>query len=94
MFRILRRMPFFRLLAIARTALLARHHIGRLDVSDRRRLSELVRRGPGMSRAERDELRRLLGKLEPRAFAFATADAFSPVPLPRFLGGRGARSSK
>ena len=58
--------------------------------SDRRRLSELVRRGRHMDRSERDELRGLLGKLEPRAFAAATADAFSPVPLPRRLAGRSA----
>lgn len=87
-------MPLFRLLAVARTALLAREHIRRLDAGDRRRLRELVRRGPIMTSPERDELRRLLGKLEPRAFAFATADAFSPVPIPRFLAGRRRRSSK
>ena len=88
MFRLLRRMPLFKLLAVAQTALLARRHLQRLDASDRRRLSELVRRGRGMDRAERDELRRLLGKLEPRAFAVTTARAFSPVPLPRWLAGR------
>jgi hypothetical protein len=87
MFRLLKRMPLLRLIAIANTVLLARAHVGRLKKSDRRRLGELVRRGPGLSRAEREELRRLLGKLEPRAFAFATADAFSPVPLPRRLAG-------
>jgi hypothetical protein len=91
MFRLLRRLPFFRLLAIAQTALLARRHLRRLDASDRRRLRELVRRGRGMDRAERDELRRLLGKLEPRAFAVTTANAFSPVPLPRRLAGRATR---
>jgi hypothetical protein len=36
-------------------------------------------------------LRRLLGKLEPRAFAVIAANAFSPVPLPRRLAGRPAR---
>jgi hypothetical protein len=87
MFRLLRRMPFFKLLAIAQTALLARRHLQRLDGSDRRRLAELVRRGRRLSPGERDELRRLLAKLEPRAFAFATADRFSPFPLPRRLAG-------
>ena len=91
MFRLLRRMPLFRLLAIGQTALLARRHLQRLDASDRRRLAELVRRGRGMDRAEREELRSLLGKLEPRAFAVMTADAFSPVPLPRWLLRRSAR---
>ena len=91
MFRSLRRMPFLKLLAVAQVALLARRHLQRLDAGDRHRLSELVRRGRRMDRSERDELRRLLGKLEPRAFTAATADAFSPVPLPRWLAGRPAR---
>lgn len=89
--RILRTMPFFRLLAIGKTALLARRHFQRLDASDRRRLNELVRHGRGMSPAERDELRGILGKLGPREFAFAAASAFSPLPLPRRLAGRPAR---
>jgi hypothetical protein len=88
MFRLLRRLPFFKLLAITQTVLLARRHLRRLEASDRRRLLELVRRGRRMNRAEREELRRLLGKLEPRAFALTTASRFSPVPLPRrLLGG-------
>jgi hypothetical protein len=91
MFRSLRRMPFLKLLSVAQIALLTRRHLQRLDAGDRHRLSELVRRGRRMDRSERDELRRLLGKLEPRALAAATADAFSPVPLPRRLAGRSAR---
>lgn len=87
----LRRMPVFRLLAIGQTILLARRHFQRLDANDRRRLRELVRRGRGMTPAERDELRRILAKLDSRAFAFATANAFSPVRLPRRFGGRAAR---
>jgi hypothetical protein len=90
MFRLLRRMPFFKLLAIAQTALLARRHLQRLDADDRRRLGELVRRGRRTSPAERDELRALLAKLGPREFAFAAADRFSPLPL-RWLGGRSSR---
>ena len=85
MLRLLRRMPFFRVLAIGKTVLLARRHLRRLEPADRRRLSELVRRGRRITGAERDELRRLLSRLEPRAFAFATANAFSPVPIPRWL---------
>ena len=81
-------MPIFRLLAIGKTILLARRHFQRLDASDRRRLGEFVRRGRGMSRADRDELRRILSKLGSREFAFATANAFSPVRVPRrFRGG-------
>jgi len=87
----LRRMPFFKLLAIGQAALLARRHLRLLSARDRRRLGQLVRRGPRMDGRERAELRRLLGKLEPRAFAASTADAFSPVPLPRWLAGRSGR---
>jgi hypothetical protein len=36
-----------------------------------------------MRPAERNELRTILAKLGPREFAYATADAFSPVRLPR-----------
>ena len=87
----LKRMPLFKLLAIGQTALLARRHLKRLNSRDRRRLSQLVRRGPRMDPRERKELLRLVGKLEPRAFAAQTADAFSPVPLPRWLAGKRAR---
>jgi hypothetical protein len=67
----LRRMPFLKLLAVAQTVLLARRHLLQLSGDDRRRLRELVMRGKGMNAAERDELRRLLSKLEPTAFAAA-----------------------
>jgi hypothetical protein len=83
-------MPFFRLIAVAEILFLARRHLRRLDAADRRRLWELVRRGRGMDAAERDELRRLLSKVEPRAFAAAAANAFSPIPLPRRFAGRRA----
>jgi hypothetical protein len=84
----LRAMAFFRVLAIARTVLLARRHWRRLDARDRRRLAELARRGTALNAAERDELRRILAKLEPRAFAAATVEAFSPVRIPRWLRSR------
>ena len=87
MFRLLRRMPFFKVLAFAELALFARGQFKQLEVGDRRRLGELVRRGPRMDAAERGELRRLLGKLEPRSFAAAAANAFSPVRLPRRFRG-------
>jgi hypothetical protein len=90
MLRLLRRYPFFRLLAIGQILLLARRHLQALDGDDRRRLGELVRRGRSMDAGEREELRRILSKLEPGAFAFAAADRFSPLPLRRF-GGRSAR---
>ncbi len=59
--RLLPRVPFFKLLAVAQTALLARRHYQRLNARERRRLRELVRRGHRMNRRERNELVRLLG---------------------------------
>ena len=91
MFRMFRRMPMFKWLALGQTVLLAWRHLRHLDANDRRRLREIVRRGRRMSRAERAELRGILGKLEPGAFAFTTAGRFSPVPLPRRFAGRSPR---
>jgi hypothetical protein len=88
MLKMVRAIPFFRLLAIAQTVLLVRRHVRMLDAGDRRRLAELVRRGRGMSAAEREELRGILAKLEPRTFAAAAADAFSPVHVPRWVKRR------
>jgi hypothetical protein len=88
MLKMVRAIPFFRLLAIAQTVLLVRRHVRMLDGDDRRRLAELVRRGRSMSPTEREEVRRILAKLEPRAFAAAAADAFSPVRVPRWVRRR------
>jgi hypothetical protein len=86
---LLRRLPIFRLLAIAEIALLARDHVSRLDPAERHRLVELVREGRGRGRnlppAEREELARLVAKVDPRRFAGLAADKLSPVPLPRRL---------
>lgn len=92
MVRLIRAIPFFRLLAIAQTLLLARRHLRGLERGDRHRLRELVLRGRGMSAHERQELRGLLSKLDPGAFAAATAKTWSPVPLPRWMLARLMRS--
>ena len=85
MFRAARRLPFFKVLALAEIALLARRHLQSLTPVERQRMVELVRRGRRLTPAERLELRELTAKLEPRVFAGGVADAFSPVPLPRRL---------
>jgi hypothetical protein len=86
MFRLFKRIPILRFWLIFQLVLLAWRHLRRLNAADRHRLSELLRRGRGLDDAEREELRGLLAKLEPRAFAAATADMFSPVPLRRLFG--------
>jgi hypothetical protein len=86
MFRVARRLPFFKLLAVAEVALLVRRHLARLTPAERRRLAELARKGFRTDPLEREELRAIVGKLEPAAFAAAAADAVSPIPLgPRVL---------
>jgi hypothetical protein len=82
--RPLRAIPFFRLLAIGQTVLRARRHLRGLEPQERRRLRQLVLRGTKMTPAEREELRQILGKLE-------TANAFSPVRMPRWLVTRLSR---
>jgi hypothetical protein len=88
MLRVVRRLPFFRILAIGRLALTARRHLQSLSPAERRRLAELVRHGRNLSPAERGELRTLVARLEPGAFARAAAAAFSPVGLPGRFGRR------
>jgi hypothetical protein len=85
----LRRLPVFKLLAIAEIALLAKKHYGKLTPQERHRLVELVRTGRGRSAnlapAEQKELAALVAKVEPRLFAGLAADKLSPIPLPRRL---------
>jgi hypothetical protein len=81
-FRTVRHLPFLKVLAIAQVALMVRRHLLALDPYERRRLAVLVRRGRSLDPSEREELRSLIGKMEPRAFALAAADAFSPVRIP------------
>jgi transposase len=92
MLRSVRRLPFFKILAIAQVAMLARRHLAALAPEERQRLTELVRRGHHLPPDERHELLGLVRKLEPRAFAVSAADYVSPFPLPkRILGGRRRR---
>lgn len=82
-----RRLPMFKLIALAEIALLARSHIGRLDAPERRRFLDLLRKSRGragqLAPGERDELQTLVAKMEPRRFAGIAADKLSPVPLPK-----------
>jgi hypothetical protein len=92
MFRTVRRLPLFKVIAVAQLALLAHRHLNALTPYERRRMAELARHGVKMTPAERTEFRGLASKLEPRAFAAAAADYVSPFPVPkRVLGGRRRR---
>jgi len=91
MFRTVRRLPLFKVIAILQLALLARRHIGALTPDERRRAARLIRNARNLTPAERHELIDIAGKLEPRAFAGAAADHLSPVPLPRLVTGRGSK---
>ena len=83
MFGAARRLPFLKVLAVVQLALLARRHMRALSPDERRRMGELARKGRSRTPAEKAELRDLATRLEPRAFAGAVADAFSPFPLPK-----------
>ncbi len=67
-------MFWFRILAIAQVAILARHHASLLERDERNRLAKLVAQSRGrphkhLSANEREEMLRLVQKLEPGAFA-------------------------
>jgi hypothetical protein len=67
-------MFWLRVLAVAQLALLVRRHLGLLQPDERTRLAKLVAQSRGRPRTnlsadERQELLRLVQKLEPGAFA-------------------------
>jgi hypothetical protein len=74
-------MFWFRVLAIAQVALLIRRHLALLEPDERVRLARLVRDSKGRPRSnlsanEREELLRLVRKLEPGQFG---RSAFSHI---------------
>jgi hypothetical protein len=69
---------WFRVLAVAQVALLVRHHLKMLEPDERSRLAKLVAQSRGRPRTnlsanEREELLRLVRKLEPGRFGAAAA---------------------
>jgi hypothetical protein len=71
-------MFWFRVLAVAQIALLVRRHLKLLEPDERARLASLVRDSKGRPRSnlsanEREELLRLVRKLEPGEFGKSAA---------------------
>jgi hypothetical protein len=81
----LRSIPLFKLVVTAELAIAARRHVQRLTPTERRRLLALILRPHRLTASERRELKRLVDKLAPRAFAGTAAEKLSPVPLPKRL---------
>jgi hypothetical protein len=74
-------MFWFRVLAVAQVALLARRHLMLLEPDERSRLTKLVAKSKGrprknLSANEREEMLRMVKKLEPGQFG---RNAFSQV---------------
>jgi hypothetical protein len=76
---VFKRIPFFKLLALAQIAMLARRHFQRLNADERSRLVALVRHPRDLTPADKAELKSLVGKLEPRAFAGSAAKHAMPL---------------
>jgi hypothetical protein len=68
---------------IAELAMLAKAHYERLTPAERRRLVTLVKNAKGwpqnLTERERRELKKLVAKVEPKAFADEAVQRFSPV---------------
>jgi hypothetical protein len=84
----LQRLPWFRIVAIAQIALVARRHLGLLEPEERSRLARLVRDSRGrplrnLTADDRAELLRLVRKLEPGAFGRSAFGAVRNPTKPR-----------
>ena len=74
-------MLWLRVLAVAQIALLVRRHLQMLEADERSSLAKLVakskgRPGANLSADEREEMLRLVRKLEPGQFGRAAAGSF------------------
>lgn len=93
-------MPLAKVLAAGEVALMAGRQLERLNPGERRRLMRLLGKSRGrtssLSGGEREELRALVAKLEPRLFVGSAVKRLSPVPLPKrvLYGPRGGSARK
>jgi hypothetical protein len=79
-----RALPWTRLLAVAQAAVATKRHWDKLTPEERRSLARLVRKSRGrpsnLSLRERNQLRRLVAKLELRRLGRDIAALASPLP--------------
>lgn len=79
----LRRIPLARLVLLAELGMLAKIHYERLTPAERRRIVLLLKEARGwpqnLPERERKELNKLVAKVEPKAFADAAVERFSPL---------------
>ena len=80
---VFKRIPFLKLLALAQLAMLAHQHYKRLNATERKRLVELMRHPRTMSGNDRAELKGLVAKMEPGAFAGSAARHANPFAKKR-----------
>jgi hypothetical protein len=81
-------MFWFRILAIAQLALTAKRHLELLEPDERRRLASLVKQSRGLptkklSANEREEMLRLVRKLEPTKLGKAAVSAIARGRRPK-----------
>ncbi len=81
-------MFWLRILAVAQLALTARRHLALLEPDERGRLANLVKQSRGrpgrnLSANEREEMLRLVRKLEPARFGRAAASAVTRGRAPK-----------
>lgn len=73
---------WFRLLALAQVALAAKRHLDLLEDSEKEELRRLVKKSKGrptnLTRRERERLKVLVEKVEPRDLAAEAAEKFVP----------------
>ena len=78
-----KRIPFLKLMALAQIGILAHQHYKRLNATERKRLLSLMKHPRDMSANDRSELKGLVSKMEPRAFAGSAARHASPFSKKR-----------
>ncbi len=82
-----KRIPILKFLVLADIVRLAHNHANKLTPNERKRVLELVKEARGLTtnlnENEREELKALVLKAEPRLFAGESANLLSPIPIPR-----------